>query len=217
MDELTDETIRPNLTLSIEDVNDDINMNDSEPGPSRRRQTKELSENMDDDLELVLAEMEESDTLQPGNAVTNTGNDLPITMDELNTLLAINEAFNETLENLIRRVTLAISKNREAQKLLKAKLRQTTERGLRINIKKVPVSRFLFPYFRDSHEMEPPKNEEYELKVFRREYDPLVKEEKKCMHLVMVSEGMSFIGKCGLEVLSRNPYSTFYSEVIFYE
>lgn len=36
-------------------------------------------------------------------------------MDELNTLLAINEAFNETLENLIRRVTLAISKNREAQ------------------------------------------------------------------------------------------------------
>ncbi|VDN94455.1 unnamed protein product [Brugia pahangi] len=179
MDELTDETIRPNLTLSIEDVSDDINMNDSEPGPSRRQQTKKLSENMDDDLELVLAEMEESDTLQPDNAVTNTGNDLPITMDELNTLLAINEAFNETLENLIRRVTLAISKNREAQKLLKAKLRQTTERGLRINIKKVPVSRFLFPYFRDSHEMEPPKNEEYELKVFRREYDPLVKEEKK--------------------------------------
>lgn len=39
------------------------------------------------------------------------------------------------------------------QKLLKAKLRQTAERGLRINIKKVPVSRFLFPYFRDSHEM----------------------------------------------------------------
>lgn len=36
-------------------------------------------------------------------------------MDELNTLLAINEAFNETLQNLIRRVTLAISKNREAQ------------------------------------------------------------------------------------------------------
>ncbi|EFO12853.1 hypothetical protein LOAG_15678 [Loa loa] len=74
-------------------------------------------------------------------------------MDELNTLLAVNEAFNETLQNLIRRVTLAISKNREAQKLSKAKLRQTAERGLRINIKKVPVSRFLFPYFRDSHEM----------------------------------------------------------------
>uniref|UniRef100_A0A1I8EGF0 Myb-like DNA-binding domain-containing protein n=1 Tax=Wuchereria bancrofti TaxID=6293 RepID=A0A1I8EGF0_WUCBA len=179
MDELTDETIGPNLALSIEDANEDISINDSEPGPSQRQQAKQLSETMDDDLELVFAEMEESNTLQLDNVVANTGNDLPITMDELNTLLAINEAFNETLENLIRRVTLAISKNREAQKLLKAKLRQTTERGLRINIKKVPVSRFLFPYFRDSHEMEPPKNEEYELKVFRREYDPLVKEEKK--------------------------------------
>uniref|UniRef100_A0A915PMD7 Uncharacterized protein n=1 Tax=Setaria digitata TaxID=48799 RepID=A0A915PMD7_9BILA len=116
-------------------------------------------------------------------------------MAELNTLLAINEAFNETLENLIRRVTLAISKNREAQKLLKAKLRHTAERGLRINIKKVPVSRFLFPYFRDSHEMEPPKNGEYELKIFRREYDPLVKEEKKCSHLISVVESfhLSFL------------------------
>uniref|UniRef100_A0A8R1TVW9 snRNA-activating protein complex subunit 4 n=1 Tax=Onchocerca volvulus TaxID=6282 RepID=A0A8R1TVW9_ONCVO len=130
-------------------------------------------------MDLVLAEMEENNTLQLNNSVVSTGNDLPVTVDELNTLLAINEAFNETLVNLIRRVTLAVSKNREAQKLLKAKLRQTAERGLRINVKKVPVSRFLFPYFRDSHEMEPPKNEEYELKVFRREYDPLVKEEKK--------------------------------------
>ncbi|VBB27240.1 unnamed protein product [Acanthocheilonema viteae] len=173
MDGLTDGTVMPNLALSIQNGervygvfdNEEINVNDSQPG--------------NDDLELVLAEMEESNTLELNSAIVNTENDLSITIDEVNTLLAINEAFNETLQNLIRRVTLAISKNREAQKLLKAKLRQTAERGLRINIKKVPVSRFLFPYFRDSHEMEPPKNEEYELKVFRREYDPLVKEEKK--------------------------------------
>ncbi|MCP9259698.1 hypothetical protein DINM_003056 [Dirofilaria immitis] len=176
-----------NLTLNIQDdkrsctvvANEDINVNDNQPGPSRRQQTNKLSETVDDDLDLVLAEMEESNTLQLNNSDVSTGNGLSITMDELNTLLAINEAFNETLVNLIQRVTLAISKNREAQKLLKAKLRQTTEHGSRVNIKKVPVSRFLFPYFRDSHEMEPPKNEEYELKVFRREYDPLVKEEKK--------------------------------------
>ncbi|EFO20880.2 hypothetical protein LOAG_07607 [Loa loa] len=187
MDEPTDGIVMPNLALSIQDdkrmcamtANDDINVNGSQPGPSRQQQTDKLSKTVDDDLELVLAEMEENNTLPVNNASVNSGNDLPVTMDELNTLLAVNEAFNETLQNLIRRVTLAISKNREAQKLSKAKLRQTAERGLRINIKKVPVSRFLFPYFRDSHEMEPPKNGEYELKVFRREYDPLVKEEKK--------------------------------------
>ncbi|KAM3718017.1 snRNA-activating protein complex subunit [Dirofilaria immitis] len=187
MNELTDGTDMSNLTLNIQDdkrsctvvANEDINVNDNQPGPSRRQQTNKLSETVDDDLDLVLAEMEESNTLQLNNSDVSTGNGLSITMDELNTLLAINEAFNETLVNLIQRVTLAISKNREAQKLLKAKLRQTTEHGSRVNIKKVPVSRFLFPYFRDSHEMEPPKNEEYELKVFRREYDPLVKEEKK--------------------------------------
>ncbi|CAG9531615.1 unnamed protein product [Cercopithifilaria johnstoni] len=187
MDELADATVMPNLALSIQNdermcavtANEEINASDSQPGPSRRQQTGKLSGAVSDDLELVLAEMEESNTLELNNAVVNNENDLLITVDDINTLLAINEAFNETLQNLIRRVTLAISKNREAQKLLKAKLRQTTERGLRINIKKVPVSRFLFPYFRDSHEMEPPKNEEYELKVFRREYDPLVKEEKK--------------------------------------
>lgn len=27
---------------------------------------------------------------------------------------------------------------------------------------------------------EPPKNREYEMKIYRREYDPLVKEGKKC-------------------------------------
>lgn len=40
---------------------------------------------------------------------------------------------------------------------------------------------------------EPPKNEEYELKVFRREYDPLVKEEKKCKHLVSIVESVHFV------------------------
>lgn len=51
MDELTDETVMPNLALNIEDdkrmcaiiANEDINVNDSQPGPSRRQQTSKLS------------------------------------------------------------------------------------------------------------------------------------------------------------------------------
>lgn len=52
MDELTDGTVMPNLTLNIQkdkrictvNANEDINVDDSQPGPSRREQINKLSE-----------------------------------------------------------------------------------------------------------------------------------------------------------------------------
>uniref|UniRef100_A0A183E896 HTH myb-type domain-containing protein n=1 Tax=Gongylonema pulchrum TaxID=637853 RepID=A0A183E896_9BILA len=69
---------------------------------------------------------------------------------------------------------------------LKAKLRQTLEHGRNAPPKKVPITRFLYPYFRDSHDMEPPRNKETELMLYRREYNPLLREEKKCTLLLIL-------------------------------
>ncbi|VDN05439.1 unnamed protein product, partial [Thelazia callipaeda] len=113
----------------------------NKPGPSGLQRTKSMPATDHNSLDEILAEIEETSVVQGENSNNlDTEEDLP-TLEQVNSLLAINEAFKETLENLVRR------------KMLRVKLRQSDEPTSRGKIKKVPISRFIYPYFRDSHNM----------------------------------------------------------------
>ncbi|VDD90077.1 unnamed protein product [Enterobius vermicularis] len=99
---------------------------------------------------------------------------------EILTLLALNEAYTESLENLIRNVQYAIAENKKRQEAINAVLGKAGSAGdFYGNKKKVPVNQFYPPYFRDRFGMVPPANIETQRKLHSGDYDPLVKPARK--------------------------------------
>lgn len=52
--------------------------------------------------------------------------------------------------------------------------------------KKMPVQMFLPPYFKDEHNMCPALSDEAKDKLNATDYDPLAREEKKCLIFLLV-------------------------------
>lgn len=90
----------------------------------------------------------------------------------------MNEAYQDVVKHLIGKLEKAVASNRGQQEELHKMMRAQTDADS-VARKKVPVSMFLPPYFKDSNNMVAPLNEEAKQKLNQMVYDPLMKEEKK--------------------------------------
>ncbi|GMR29904.1 hypothetical protein PMAYCL1PPCAC_00099 [Pristionchus mayeri] len=98
--------------------------------------------------------------------------------DNLQVVLAMNEAMSDLIDTMIEKAEQALRANREKQKILEERKKIFNTNAAMVK-RKVPVTMFMPPYFKDQFNMCPPQNPEMKRKLECMIYDPLLKEEKK--------------------------------------
>ncbi|GMS83882.1 hypothetical protein PENTCL1PPCAC_6057, partial [Pristionchus entomophagus] len=99
-------------------------------------------------------------------------------LDQLRLCLAMNGAYQDLIDDLMRKAELGLRENRYKQSVLVDRKEVLNKNATMIK-RKVPVSQFLPPYIKDECNMVPPQNKEAKEKMAEMIYDPLLKEEKK--------------------------------------
>ncbi|GMT05566.1 hypothetical protein PENTCL1PPCAC_27740, partial [Pristionchus entomophagus] len=98
--------------------------------------------------------------------------------DNLHVVLAMNEAYSELIDNMIEKAELALRQNRSKQNMLEERKKIFNSDAALVR-RKIPVTMFMPPFFKDQFNMCPPLNEETKRKMASMMYDPLLREERK--------------------------------------
>lgn len=101
---------------------------------------------------------------------------LPATVENC---LALNQAYQEVLDQIIEKLDSTVATNREQQQHLQEQLDHCSgDPDVRV-VTKVPVQMYLPPYFKDTANMYPPPNADTIRKAHSGEFDPLVEVPKR--------------------------------------